>query len=177
MKIKKSKKYSLERKNMQKYIIELLDLNKNGFYLFDIDNCPVMQKQIMNMEDEVKLYFKYKNARGFRNNSKITCKRPWLSLIRCILSSRYELKYVSDLYKTNNGAVKTMRYYIKPKFKIVVNDDGSVKEKPILKYERKKEKIILPIKLKPKPPKPKRNRFKFGVPEDDPRYYIPYPTK
>ena len=75
--------YPEERSKILSKIYNILELDEDKtFYLYDIDNNSDKKQQIMDLSEEIKLYF---NSGGWGVFSKENISRPYLSLVRCLL--------------------------------------------------------------------------------------------
>ena len=104
--------YINERLEVVNKLNNILGLNDNNdnFILYELENNEDKQKQIYNLECDVKNYFKYSTWGYF--NSKYT-KKGYMSLLRSIYKSMgYNIFHKS--YKVNNGEkiIHSKRYYI-----------------------------------------------------------------
>jgi hypothetical protein len=113
MKTPKSRKFAIEQAEIQNKIIGMLNLEGNGFYLYDLDRKKDLQKQIMDLVPEIWKCFPHVNITGLIYPEK--CKRPWLSIVRGVIKNRYTLKYKSCRYQVNGGSTHTMRYFLERK--------------------------------------------------------------
>lgn len=113
MRTPKSRKFAVEQADIQNKIIGLLNLEGNGFYLYDLDRNKDLQKQIMDMVPDIWKCFPHVNITGLIYPDK--CKRPWLSIVRGVIKNRFTLKYKSCRYQTNGGSTHTMRYFLERK--------------------------------------------------------------
>jgi len=113
MRTPKSRKFAIEQANIQNKIIALLNLEGNGFYLYDLDRNKDLQQQIMDMVPDIWKVFPHVNITGLIYPAK--CRRPWLSIVRGVIKSRYTLKYKTCRYQTSNGSTHTMRYFLERK--------------------------------------------------------------
>ncbi len=116
MKTPKSKKYAVEQFFIRNEILSILGLTsdkyKDGFYLYDIDNNDSIQDKIMELRPDIQKYFCHINITGLIYPER--CKRPWLSIARGVIKNHYTLKYKACRYKSGDGSVFTMRYYLEP---------------------------------------------------------------
>ncbi len=112
MRVKLSEKYQIEREEICKRLIEILDLDSNNsFILFELDNDTEKQNKLMNMKEEIQKYFACSTFLAFKPN--VACKRPCLSIIRNILRKQ-NYHFIGNDYtmKINNIPKKTIKYII-----------------------------------------------------------------
>lgn len=117
MRVKLSDKYPEQREAICKKIISILELNDhNEFLLCDLDSDLEKQQKILDLKEEIKLYFACSTISSFKPNFE--CKRPYLNIIRSILRQQdyvvtckdIELKLEAGIYK------RTMKYIISRDF-------------------------------------------------------------
>tara|TARA_R100001163_G_C5062966_1_gene200161 strand:- start:1925 stop:2464 length:540 start_codon:yes stop_codon:yes gene_type:complete len=114
MRIAKSKMYCKEQREIRNRVIDILNLDGLGFYLYSVDNDKWQQKQIMDLVPQIWKYFSHINITGLQYPEK--CKRPWLSIARGVLKSKYRLKYKACRFwvKKLCKSVYTLKYYMEP---------------------------------------------------------------
>jgi hypothetical protein len=113
MRVKLCEKYQIEREEICKKIIDILQLDsKNYFLLHDLDNDIQKQTAILNMKEEIQQYFACSNISSFKPN--FDTKRPYLNIVKSILRQQnYIFSGVSVVIKLENGESKpTKKYYI-----------------------------------------------------------------
>ena len=87
----------------------ILDLeNKNTYTLYELDNNKDVQKQIMDLIPEIRKWFSFNGIKAVGEPSKI--KRPWLSIIKHLLKTRYNMVSL-DYHFTENGKHIRTQYY------------------------------------------------------------------
>lgn len=85
---------------------------EKAFTLYNIDNNAELQQQIIALSDEIKEAFTVHNFTGINRPSDL--KRPWLSIIRTLLTKRY--KIIIESYRDKEkGGVRTKKYNFFPK--------------------------------------------------------------
>ena len=148
MRTPKSRKYANEQAAIVKQVMDMLNLEGDGFYLYDIDRNKDIQKKIMDLVPEIWKYFPHVNITGLIYPEK--CKRAWLSIVRGVIKNQYVLKYRTCRYQIEGGSRHTMKYYLESKVKttnaptasaLVINDDDEIEstktQKMQLKIQRK----------------------------------------
>jgi hypothetical protein len=117
MRIKLSEQYQLERENICKKIIDILELDcENSFLLCNIDNDSEKQNKILEMKEEIKKCFSVSCISSFRPNFE--CKRPYLNIIRSILRKQnYTVERSEIEQPTSDG-----QFYRTTKYKIFRNN-------------------------------------------------------
>ena len=110
MRPKLSEKYAEEREEICSRILNILELDDNGaFILSTLDADVERQNKIMELKDEIRMYFSCCNMSPFKPSA--TCKRPYLSVARNILR-KHGYTFIGNDYTTKPDHVKTIRYYI-----------------------------------------------------------------
>ena len=113
MRIKLSEKYNNEREEVCSKIINIVDLDVNkSFLLCDLDNDIEKQQKILDLKEEIQLYFACSTISSFKPNFE--CKRPYLNIIRGILKKQNYIIESGDYWlKHENGFMKrTIKYKI-----------------------------------------------------------------
>jgi hypothetical protein len=105
----KSELYKKEQEEIVNKIILILDLeNKNTYTLYELDNNENIQKQIMDLIPEIRKWFSFNNLKAVGEPTKR--KRPWLSIIKQLTKTSYEL-LSEDCRISNNGKeIRTHQY-------------------------------------------------------------------
>ena len=97
----KSELYKKEQSEMVDKIIHILDLeNKNTYTLYELDKNEEIQIQIMKLIPEIRKWYSFNGIKAVGEPSKI--KRPWLSIIKHLIKSKYKLES-RDFQLTENG--------------------------------------------------------------------------
>lgn len=111
MRVKLCDKYKNEREEICKKLIDILKLDtNNSFLLSDLDENVEMQKEILNMKDEIQKCFACSTISSFKPN--FDCKRPYLNIVRGILRQQnYLFNGISIVIKLENGEAKTTKKY------------------------------------------------------------------
>jgi len=111
MRTKLSEKYKLEREEICKKLIIILNLTENKtFLLSDLDNDIEKQNKILDMKNEIQQYFAVSTISSFKPN--FVCKRPYLNIIRSILRMQnYEFNGNDYWQKFDNGLLKRTIIY------------------------------------------------------------------
>lgn len=113
MRTKLVEKYQVEREDICKKIIAILDLDpENSFLLCELDNNVDKQTQLVELKPEIQKYFACSTISSFKPN--FTCKRPYLNIIRSILRKQnYTIENTDHWLKHDNGLMKrTIKYKI-----------------------------------------------------------------
>ena len=113
MRVKLSEKYQIEREEICKRIIDILELDTNqSFLLFDLDKNIEKQNKIIDMKEEIQKHFACSTISSFK--PKFECKRPYLNIVRSILrQQKYTIDITDFCIKYENGlSLKTMKYKI-----------------------------------------------------------------
>ena len=104
----KSELYKKEQEEVIGKIISILDLtNKNTYTLYELDKNAEIQNKIMKLIPEIRKWFSFNGIKAVGEPSKI--KRPWLSIIKQLLKSKYNI-LSKDFQFTENG--KSIRTHI-----------------------------------------------------------------
>jgi hypothetical protein len=105
----KSELYQKEQDEIVEKIITILDLeNKNTYTLYELDNNEEIQKQIMELIPEIRKWYSFNGIKAVGEPNRI--KRPWLSIIKQLTKSKYNL-LIKELRYTDKGIqIKTQHY-------------------------------------------------------------------
>lgn len=106
----KSELYKKEQEEIVDKIVKILDLeNKTEYTLYELDKNEDIQKQIMELIPEIRKYYAFNNLKAVGEPNKR--KRPWLSIIKNLLKTKYnittDISYLTDnksqtqMYKFN----------------------------------------------------------------------------
>jgi hypothetical protein len=97
----KSELYKKEQNEITDKIIGILDLeNKNTYTLYELDQNIEIQSQIMELIPEIRKWFAFNNMKAVGEPDKR--KRPWLSIIKNLLKSKYTIENKEYQFKINN---------------------------------------------------------------------------
>ena len=113
MRVKLCEKYQIEREEICKKLIDILQLDAdNTFLLYDLDNDIAKQTAILNMKEEIQKCFACSTISSFKPNFE--CKRPYLNIVKSILRQQnYIFNSISNVIKLESGESKpTKKYYI-----------------------------------------------------------------
>jgi hypothetical protein len=113
MRVKLSEKYQIEREEICKKIISLLELKDDqSFLLSELDEDVTKQNKILEMKEEIQKCFACSTISSFKPNFE--CKRPYLNIIRGILRKQNYQFIGSDYWlKCEKGLLKrTIKYTI-----------------------------------------------------------------
>lgn len=111
MRVKLCEKYKIEREEICKKIIDILQLDtNNSFLLSDLDADKEKQAAILNMKEEIQKCFACSTISSFKPNFE--CKRPYLNIVKSILRQQnYLFNGTSNVIKLENGDYKTTKKY------------------------------------------------------------------
>ena len=105
----KSELYKKEQEEVIDKIINILDLeNKKTYTLYELDKNEELQKQIMDLIPEIRKWFSFNGIKAVGEPSKI--KRPWLSIIKHLIQSKYKLKSRDFQFTENRKYIRTHIY-------------------------------------------------------------------
>ena len=111
MRVKLCEKYTSEREEICKKLIDLLKLDANqSFLLSDLDADTEKQTAILNMKDEIQKCFACSEISSFKPNFE--CKRPYLNVVRGILRKQGYTFISTDIDIKINDVVKRTKKYI-----------------------------------------------------------------
>jgi hypothetical protein len=113
MRVKLCNKYTVEREDICKKLIDILKLDaNNSFILCELEQDKEKQTAILNMKEEIQKYFACSEISSFKPNFE--CKRPYLNIVRGILrKGGYTFENNNILFKLENGNYKkTMKYKV-----------------------------------------------------------------
>jgi hypothetical protein len=106
----KSELYKNEQNEIIDKIIAILDLeNKNTYTLYDLDNHLEIQNKIMELIPEIRKWFSFNNMKSVGEPEKI--KRPWLSIIKNLIKTKYSIKSKSYHFKNKEKWIMTQQYF------------------------------------------------------------------
>ena len=116
----KSELYKKEQEEVIDKIINILDLeNKKTYTLYELDKNEELQKQIMDLIPEIRKWFSFNGIKAVSEPSKI--KRPWLSIIKHLIKSKYKLESKDFQFTENRKYIRThiytFEYYTQHHFK------------------------------------------------------------
>ena len=112
MRVKLCDKYKIEREDICKKIIDILNLDVNNpFLLLELDQDTDKQMAILNMKENIQQYFACSEISSFKPNFQ--CKRPYLNIVRGILRKQGYTFISTDIeIKINDGVKRTKKYII-----------------------------------------------------------------
>jgi hypothetical protein len=104
-------KYKIERENVCKKLIDVLNLDdKQSFILYELDIDTEKQTNILNMKEEIQKYFACSEISSFKPNFE--CKRPYLNIVRGILRKQGYSFISTDIEIKINDYIKRTKKYI-----------------------------------------------------------------
>ena len=105
----KSELYKKEQEEIIDKICNILDLeNRNSYTLYELDNNVEIQKKIMELIPEIRKWFAFNNMKAVGEPNRI--KRPWLSIIKNLLKSKYTIENNEKQFKINEKWIKSPIY-------------------------------------------------------------------
>jgi len=105
----KSELYKKEQDDITDKIISILDLaNKHTYTLYELDKNEKVQKQIMDLIPEIRKWFAFNNMKAVGEPDKR--KRPWLSIIKHLLKTKYIIENKEHQFKINEKWIKSPMY-------------------------------------------------------------------
>lgn len=105
----KSELYKKEQDEIIDKIITILDLeHKTTYTLYELDNNKEIQNQIMGLIPEIRKWFSFNGIKAVGEPSKI--KRPWLSIIKHLLKTRYNMVSLDYHFTENGKHIRTQMY-------------------------------------------------------------------
>ena len=107
----KSELYKKEQEEIVDKIVKILDLeNKTEYTLYELDKNEDIQKQIMELIPEIRKYYAFNNLKAVGEPNKR--KRPWLSIIKNLLKSKYTIESIDFRMMDNDVEIRTHKYKI-----------------------------------------------------------------
>ena len=104
----KSLLYEEEQEEIIGKLISVLELDEeNSIILYELDKDYDKQRNIMNLIPEIKQYFTTKNISGI---NKKKCKRPYMSIIRCLVGKTYNICSSDLRMRVDKKVVRTKKY-------------------------------------------------------------------
>jgi hypothetical protein len=105
----KSELYKKEQDDIIDKIISILDLkNKNTYTLYELDKCEEIQTKIMELIPEIRKWFAFNNIKAVGEPDRI--KRPWLSIIKQLVKTKYTIENNEQQFKVNEKWIKSPMY-------------------------------------------------------------------
>ena len=105
----KSELYKKEQEEIVDKIIKILDLeNKIEYTLYELDKNEEIQKQIMVLIPEIRKYYAFNNMKSVGEPNKR--KRPWLSIIKNLLKTKYNIVSKDFQFTENEIHIRTHIY-------------------------------------------------------------------
>ena len=111
MRVKLSEKYQIEREEICKRLLDILELDtNNSFLLCNLDKNIEKQNKIIDMKEEIQKHFACSTISSFKPN--FDCKRPYLNIVRSILRQQKYIFTNKDYWlKYENGMLKRTIIY------------------------------------------------------------------
>ena len=107
----KSELYKKEQEEIIDKIVKILDLeNKTEYTLYELDKNEDIQNKIMELIPEIRKWFSFNNMKAVGEPSKR--KRPWLSIIKQLIKSKYNIVSIDYRIIDNGVEVRTHKYKI-----------------------------------------------------------------
>jgi hypothetical protein len=105
----KSELYKTEQDEIINKIISILDLeNKHSYTLYELDKNEEIQTQIMLLIPEIRKWFAFNNMKAVGEPDKR--KRPWLSIIKQLVKTKYTIENNEQQFKINEKWIKSPMY-------------------------------------------------------------------
>ena len=106
----KSILYKKEQKELIEKIINILELDDaNSIILYNLDNDQEKQNKILALIPEIRKYYSFSTIIGASDPTK--SKRPYLSIIRQLTKSKYNMKsYDYRIKQKNKEDIRTKKY-------------------------------------------------------------------
>ena len=105
----KSELYKKEQEEIVDKIVKILDLeNKTEYTLYELDKNEEIQKKIMELIPEIRKYYAFNNLKAVGEPNKR--KRPWLSIIKNLLKSKYTIESIDFRMMDNDVEIRTHKY-------------------------------------------------------------------
>ena len=106
--IKKEIKYKDEQNQIINKIIDILELNNNAFYLYDIENDKNKQHKLLDLINDINSYFSMNNMKSIKDIDKV--KRPYMSIVKNILKTKYDILPTNKTIERNNNKIISVMY-------------------------------------------------------------------
>ena len=106
--IKKEIKYKDKKNQIINKIIDILELNNNAFYLYDIENDENKQHKLLDLINDINSYFSMNNMKSIKDIDKV--KRPYMSIVRNILKKKYDILPTNKTIERNNNKIISVMY-------------------------------------------------------------------
>ena len=105
----KSELYKKEQNEILEKVITILDLDKeNSITLYELDTNKEKQELILDLIPTIRKYFSYACMKGVREPEKV--KRPYLSIIKHITKTKYNIYNTDYRVVINNEKIRTTKY-------------------------------------------------------------------
>ena len=106
----KSILYKKEQNELVDKIINILELdNENSIILYGLDNDKTKQYKVLELIPEIRKYYSFSTIIGTSEPTK--AKRPYLSIIRQLLKSKYKLNnYDYRIKQDSKEDIRTKKY-------------------------------------------------------------------
>ena len=105
----KSILYKKEQNEIIDEIINILELDdKKSIILYNLDNDKKKQDKILELIPNIRKYFSFSMIIGASEPTK--AKRPYLSLIRQLTKSKYNMTSYDYRIKQNGKEIRTKKY-------------------------------------------------------------------
>ena len=105
----KSELYKKEQEEIVDKIISILDLeNKTEYTLYELDKNEEIKKKIMELIPEIRKYYSFNGIKAVGEPNKR--KRPWLSIIKNLLKTKYNIVSKDFQFTENEIHIRTHIY-------------------------------------------------------------------
>lgn len=106
----KSQLYQKEQEQIIDNIINILELDdKNSITLYELENDEHKVMSLMALIPILRKYFAFNSIKAISEPDRI--KRPWLSIIRQITKSQYEMVSCDYRIEIEGNKIRTKRYF------------------------------------------------------------------
>ena len=106
----KSELYAPEQAEIRDRVMDILALDAlNSTTLYELDNNTEKQAKLMALIPEIRKFFSFSEMAGVSEPTQV--KRPWLSIINCLLRNDYTILRCDYRFThPEHGVIRTKRY-------------------------------------------------------------------
>ncbi len=87
---------------------DIIETHNQWLKLIKLDNNKKVQKQIMELIPEIRKWYAFNNMKAVGEPDKR--KRPWLSIIKHLLKTKYTIENKEHQFKNNEKWIKSPMY-------------------------------------------------------------------
>jgi hypothetical protein len=110
----KTELYGKEQEDIKVELFALLRLDKNhSIALYELQKDTEKQQKIMNLLPQIRKFFSVGSTNVFVTPERM--ERPWLSIVKHMLKSDYEIFSKSVKFKKDEELISTIRYIFRKK--------------------------------------------------------------